>query len=145
MYTTDFFQLFVRIEVTVYQLQLVSHYIGRLRLPLQDVLNMFDLVTILEAHQRALQAEKQLAQWTPGTFRQGTTTSQSALKHVPHAHLLIRPSPGAVWLDWVKDVPLVVCDAMLVVNWVIDKSNDLILWNFVTFSPKRLLNLSLWS
>lgn len=47
--------------VTEALVQLVSHYIGGLRIPPQDVLNVFDPAFISEAHQRALQTEKQLA------------------------------------------------------------------------------------
>ncbi|KAL9684326.1 hypothetical protein QQ045_021762 [Rhodiola kirilowii] len=57
-YTTDFYQLLARTNVHESPLQLVSRYIGGLKLQLQDVLNMFDPVTVSEAHQRALQVEK---------------------------------------------------------------------------------------
>ncbi|KAJ9538695.1 hypothetical protein OSB04_031428 [Centaurea solstitialis] len=60
-YTEEFYELLSRIDLGDSLFQLVSRYIGSLRLPLQDVLNMFDPVTVSEAHQRALQAEKQLS------------------------------------------------------------------------------------
>ncbi|CAM8960751.1 unnamed protein product [Rhodiola kirilowii] len=69
-YTANFFQLLARTDVRESPLQLVSRYIGGLKLQLQDVLNMFDPATVSEAHQRALQVEKQLARRGPGGFHQ---------------------------------------------------------------------------
>lgn len=64
-YTQEFYQLLARADLSENSAQLVSRYIGGLRLPIQDVLNMFDPFTVSEAHQRALQAEKQLARRAP--------------------------------------------------------------------------------
>lgn len=50
-----------RTDLTETPTQLVSRYISGLRLPLQDVLNMFDPFTVSEAYQRVIQTEKQLA------------------------------------------------------------------------------------
>jgi len=38
----------------------VARYIGGLRIQFQDVLNMFDVLSVSDAHQRAVQLEKQL-------------------------------------------------------------------------------------
>nr|GEX56839.1 hypothetical protein [Tanacetum cinerariifolium] len=67
---SDFYAFLARIDLNESTTQLVSRYIGRLRLQLQNVLNMFDPLTVAEAHQRALQAEKQLNRSVPGGFHQ---------------------------------------------------------------------------
>lgn len=61
--------MFARTEIAESPSQLVSRYIAGLRLQLQDVLNMFDPLTVSEAHQQALQAEEQLARRTNGGFK----------------------------------------------------------------------------
>ena len=68
-YSTDFYAFLARIDLNESATQLVSHYIGGLRLQLQNVLNMFDPSTVAEAHQRALQEEKQLNRSVLGGFR----------------------------------------------------------------------------
>ncbi|WOH04343.1 hypothetical protein DCAR_0623752 [Daucus carota subsp. sativus] len=69
-YSASFYELLARTDLNETPVQLVSRYIGGLRLPLQEVLNMFDPLTVAEAHQRASQAEKQLNRRVPGAFRQ---------------------------------------------------------------------------
>ena len=61
-YTTEFYQLLVRNEIQETQDQLVSHYCGGLRTQILDMINLFDPVTVIEAHQRALQLKKTLSQ-----------------------------------------------------------------------------------
>ncbi|GJS02583.1 putative reverse transcriptase domain-containing protein [Tanacetum coccineum] len=58
-YTTEFYQLIVRNDIQETDDQLVSHYIGGLRAHIMDSINMFDLVTLFDAYQRALAFEKQ--------------------------------------------------------------------------------------
>ena len=60
-YTTEFYQLLVRNEIQETQDQLVSRYCGGLRTQILDMVNLFDPVTVTEAHQRALQLEKTLS------------------------------------------------------------------------------------
>lgn len=60
-YSNEFYEFLARVDVHDSPTQLVSRYIGGLRIQLQDVLNMFDPLTVAEAHQRASQAEKQAA------------------------------------------------------------------------------------
>ncbi|KAL5799320.1 hypothetical protein ACOSQ4_032204 [Xanthoceras sorbifolium] len=68
-YTTEFYQLLVRNEIQGTQDQLVSHYGGGLRTQILDMINLFDPVTVTEAHQRALQLEKTLSRkCTSGQF-----------------------------------------------------------------------------
>ncbi|GJW71822.1 putative reverse transcriptase domain-containing protein [Tanacetum coccineum] len=50
-YSTDFYAFLARIDLNESTTQLVSRYIGGLRLQLQNVLNMFDPLTVAEAHQ----------------------------------------------------------------------------------------------
>ena len=59
-YTTDFYQLVARNEIQEIEDQLVSRYIGGLRVQIQDTVNMFDPVSVSAAHQRALMVEKQV-------------------------------------------------------------------------------------
>ena len=58
-YTTEFYQLIARNEIQETEDQLVSRYIGGLKFQIQDVVNMFDPVSVSAAHQRALVVEKQ--------------------------------------------------------------------------------------
>ena len=66
-YTTEFYQLITRNEIQETEDQLVSRYIGGLKLQIQDVVNMFDPVSVSAAHQRAIVVEKQ-------TRRSGSAT-----------------------------------------------------------------------
>ncbi|XP_022001881.1 uncharacterized protein LOC110899297 [Helianthus annuus] len=58
-YTTEFYQLIARNDIQEPEEQLVSRYIGGLRVQIMESVNLFDLLTIPEAHQRALAFEKQ--------------------------------------------------------------------------------------
>ena len=60
-YTTEFYELLVRNDIEESQDQLVSRYYGGLHTQILDMVNLFDPVTVTEAHQRALQLEKTLA------------------------------------------------------------------------------------
>ena len=57
-YTTEFYQLIARNEIQEMEDQLVSRYIGCLKLQIQDTVNMFDPVNMFAAHQRALMVIK---------------------------------------------------------------------------------------
>lgn len=72
-YFADFYEFFARIDLNESPIQLVSLYIGGLRLQHSDVLNMFDPLIVAVAHQRASQAETQLNRCAPGGFRQPPT------------------------------------------------------------------------
>ncbi|XP_022876690.1 uncharacterized protein K02A2.6-like [Olea europaea var. sylvestris] len=74
-YTTDFYMLITRNEMMETEEQLVSRYVGGLRLQIQDTLNMFDPVTVSEAHQRAIQIEKQQSRKTASPFIAGSSSS----------------------------------------------------------------------
>ncbi|KAB5524319.1 hypothetical protein DKX38_022068 [Salix brachista] len=65
-YTTEFYELLVRNDIEETQDQLVSRYCGGLRTQILDMVNLFDPLTVTEAHQRALQLEKTLAR-KPGS------------------------------------------------------------------------------
>ncbi|XP_052627007.1 uncharacterized protein LOC128133560 [Lactuca sativa] len=58
-YTTEFYQLISRNNIQETEEQLVARYIGGLRVQIMDSVNMFDRVSISEAHQQALAFEKQ--------------------------------------------------------------------------------------
>ncbi|PWA82093.1 reverse transcriptase domain-containing protein [Artemisia annua] len=58
-YTTEFYQLIARNDIQETEEQLVSRYIGVLRFQIMDSVKMFDPVTLSDAHQRALDFEKQ--------------------------------------------------------------------------------------
>nr|GFB12622.1 reverse transcriptase domain-containing protein [Tanacetum cinerariifolium] len=58
-YTTEFYQLIARNDIQEREDQLVSRYIGGLRVQIMDSVNMFDPVTLSDAFQRALAFEKQ--------------------------------------------------------------------------------------
>ena len=58
-YTTEFYQLIARNDIQETEEQLVARYFGGLRVQIMDSMNMFDLVCISEAQQRALVFENQ--------------------------------------------------------------------------------------
>ncbi|GKB76794.1 hypothetical protein Tco_0943689, partial [Tanacetum coccineum] len=58
-YTTEFYQLIARNDIQEIKDQLVSRYIGGLRVQIMDSVNMFDPMTLYDAYQRALAFEKQ--------------------------------------------------------------------------------------
>ncbi|KAF7140831.1 hypothetical protein RHSIM_Rhsim06G0132200 [Rhododendron simsii] len=66
-YTTEFHQLVARNDVAEIDEQLVARYVGGLREQFQFTLNMFDLYSVSDAHQRALQLEKQANRKPPST------------------------------------------------------------------------------
>ena len=57
-YTREFYQLVARVDLADSEDQLVSRYIGGMRQQFQDTLNLFDPISVSEAHQRALHLEK---------------------------------------------------------------------------------------
>ncbi|GJV77240.1 hypothetical protein Tco_1508824 [Tanacetum coccineum] len=71
---SDFYESLARLDLNESLFQLVSHYIGGLRLQLKDVLNMFDPLTVGKAHQRDSQAKKQLNRHKPGCPQTPTPT-----------------------------------------------------------------------
>ncbi|KAF7112768.1 hypothetical protein RHSIM_RhsimUnG0194800 [Rhododendron simsii] len=66
-YTTEFHQLVARNDVAETDEQLVARYVGGLREQFQFTLNMFDLYSVSDAHQMALQLEKQANRKPPST------------------------------------------------------------------------------
>ncbi|KAJ9542127.1 hypothetical protein OSB04_028633 [Centaurea solstitialis] len=58
-YTTELFKLIARNDIQESEAHLLSRYIGGLRGQIMDSVNLFDPMTISEAHQRALAFEKQ--------------------------------------------------------------------------------------
>ncbi|GJR51282.1 putative nucleotidyltransferase, ribonuclease H [Tanacetum coccineum] len=83
-YTTEFYQLIARNDIQETDDQLVSRYIGGLRVQIMDSVNMFDPVTLSDAYQRALAFEKQNRRVgslsspavTGGSFGSGNVTSR---------------------------------------------------------------------
>lgn len=66
-FTTEFYQLVARNDLSETDEQLVARYVGGLRIQIQDVLNMFDICTVSEAFSRALQLERQLSRRVIGS------------------------------------------------------------------------------
>ncbi|GKB20420.1 putative nucleotidyltransferase, ribonuclease H, partial [Tanacetum coccineum] len=80
-YTTEFYQLISWNDIQVTKDQLVSHYIGGLRVQIMDSVNMFDTVTLSDAYQRALAFEKQ-NRWVRSSFSSVITGGNSGLDNV---------------------------------------------------------------
>ncbi|GJX32580.1 putative nucleotidyltransferase, ribonuclease H [Tanacetum coccineum] len=57
-YTTEFYQFIARNDIQETEDQLVSRYIGGLRVQIMDSVNMFDPMTLSDAYQRALAFKK---------------------------------------------------------------------------------------
>lgn len=88
-YASEFFLLLTRTEITETDTQLVSRFIGGLRVQFQNIMNLFDPLTVSEAHQRALLIERQNAPgtyaWPASSNRNPTTISTSVSKNLPGA------------------------------------------------------------
>jgi hypothetical protein len=82
-YTEEFYKCLTRVDLAKMEDQLVSQYIEGLRQQIQDFLNLFDLVNVSEAHQRALLLEKTMTRGSMGFFgcyiRGGKTRSSGPL------------------------------------------------------------------
>ena len=63
-YTREFYQLVARVNLADLEDQLVSRYIGGTRQQFQDTLNLFDPISISEAHQIVLHLEKMMKRRT---------------------------------------------------------------------------------
>jgi hypothetical protein len=70
-YTKEFHKLLARVDLSESDEQLVLQYIRGLRTQIQDTVNLFNLVNISSAHQRALLVEKTLARGSMGVFGRG--------------------------------------------------------------------------
>jgi len=57
-YTMEFYELVSRDAIAEDEESRVARYIGGLRIQFQDVLYMFDTLSVSDAHQRAVQLEK---------------------------------------------------------------------------------------
>ena len=58
-YADEFYQLIARNDIMETEEQLTARYIGGLRMQIQDMVNMFNPISVAEAHQKALAWEKQ--------------------------------------------------------------------------------------
>ncbi|KAB5511953.1 hypothetical protein DKX38_028981 [Salix brachista] len=65
-YTTEFYELVSRDAIAEDKESRVARYIGGLRIQFQDVLNMFEILSVSDAHQRAVQLDRQLARRNTG-------------------------------------------------------------------------------
>ncbi|GJX21482.1 reverse transcriptase domain-containing protein [Tanacetum coccineum] len=87
-YATEFYQLITRNDIQKTDNQLVSRYIGGLRVQIMDSVNMFDLVTLSDAYQRALAFEKQSrrvgSSSSPAITGGGSSSSNVASHFVPN-------------------------------------------------------------
>ncbi|GJU49514.1 putative reverse transcriptase domain-containing protein, partial [Tanacetum coccineum] len=80
-YTTEFYQLFARNDIQETNDQLVSRYIGGLRVQIMDSVNMFDPVTLSDAYQHALAFEIQ-NRWVRSSSSPAITGGSSGLGNV---------------------------------------------------------------
>jgi hypothetical protein len=76
-YTKEFYKYLTHVELAKTDNQLVSRYIRGLRQQIQDSLNLFDLIHMSAAHQRALLLEKMAARGSTGFFGHGTCGSMT--------------------------------------------------------------------
>ncbi|GER25966.1 mutant gag-pol polyprotein [Striga asiatica] len=67
-YTEEFYLLLTCVDVREMSEQLLSRYVGGLRGPIQDMLNLFVPDSVSDAHQRALLVEHQQAQKTGSSW-----------------------------------------------------------------------------
>ncbi|PKI31978.1 hypothetical protein CRG98_047631 [Punica granatum] len=103
-YTSEFYQLVARNEFQETEDQLLARYIGRLRVQLQDTINLFDPVSVSFAHQRALIVERQLKRVGNGVTSGGVAVTGTGGDGVPN--LVVRRScmtPRAADEDWLRN------------------------------------------
>ncbi|KAF7135555.1 hypothetical protein RHSIM_Rhsim08G0252200 [Rhododendron simsii] len=91
-YTTEFYQLVTRNDLAETDEQLVSRYVGGLRPSFQLTLNMLDLYSVSDAHQRALQLEKQASNKPVTTW---SSTGRTAAPGPVKPAALPTPPPGS--------------------------------------------------
>ncbi|KAF7151070.1 hypothetical protein RHSIM_Rhsim02G0016700 [Rhododendron simsii] len=89
-YTTEFYQLVARNDLAETDDQLISRYVGGLRQSFQYALNVLDLYSVSDTHQRAIQLEKQ-ASHKPVTSWGGTSRTTTPTPAKPAA----LPPPAA--------------------------------------------------
>ncbi|KAB2623199.1 hypothetical protein D8674_025381 [Pyrus ussuriensis x Pyrus communis] len=82
-YTTEFYQLIARSDIVETEEHMVSRYIVGLRIPFQDTLNLFDHFSVVKAHQRALQIEKQMSRKenTGGSWAASSSNNQGGVSN----------------------------------------------------------------
>ena len=61
--------------------QLVAWHIGGLRIQIQQTMNLFDPISMLVAHQRRVQIEKQLGQISSGGLLTDAGSSMGGISH----------------------------------------------------------------
>ncbi|KAH7841139.1 hypothetical protein Vadar_026084 [Vaccinium darrowii] len=83
-YTTEFHQLVARNDLVETEEQLVARYVGGLREQFQFTLNMFELFSVSDAYQKALQLEKQ-------AIRKPSSTPWSATARPPVGNTSTKP------------------------------------------------------
>ena len=95
-YTTDFYQLVARNDLADTDDQLVSRYIGGMTLQFQESLNLFDPVSVSEAHSKALNLEKQFSRRSAGgnTFRGSLNSPNQPRGGFPNQPTVIPPRPS---------------------------------------------------
>ncbi|XP_022040589.1 uncharacterized protein LOC110943141 [Helianthus annuus] len=92
-YTTEFYQLVARNDIQETEDQLVSRYIGGLRLSIMESVNLFDPLTISDAHQRALLFEKQTRR-SGGSASSALTGGSSGSGNVASRFVPNQAKPG---------------------------------------------------
>ena len=60
---------------------MVARYIGGLRVQIQEIVNLFDSISVLAAHQRALQVEKQLSRRSGSRLSINTGSNTRGANH----------------------------------------------------------------
>ncbi|KAH7549994.1 hypothetical protein JRO89_XS13G0117100 [Xanthoceras sorbifolium] len=93
-YRTEFHWLIARNNLAETEEQMVARYIGGLGVQFQDMLNLFDPYSITEAHQRALQLEKQLSRRTGVAFGSTHNNGRSLSNAPPQARNVSNLNPS---------------------------------------------------
>ena len=93
-YTTQFHWLVAHNNLTETEEQHVSHYIGGLRSQFQDQLNLLDPYSVSEAHQQALQLEKQFSRRAnDSSFRSARSVIRDNSNPTSQFHNFTPPNP----------------------------------------------------
>ncbi|KAL5744032.1 hypothetical protein ACOSQ2_027148 [Xanthoceras sorbifolium] len=94
-YITEFYQLLVHNDIQETQDQLVSRYCGGLRLQIFEVMNLFNPITVSEAHQRALQVEKTVTRRGGGGLLSSNSSGAAVRSGTSSGHATSRATAGS--------------------------------------------------
>ncbi|KAL5827879.1 hypothetical protein ACOSQ3_019730 [Xanthoceras sorbifolium] len=94
-YKTEYYQLLVHNDIQETHDQLVSRYCGGLHLQIVELVNLFDPITVSQAHQRSLQVDKTVTCWGEGGLLSSNSCGAAARSGTNSGHATSRAVAGS--------------------------------------------------